>query len=306
MRIATAYAHQSAIDGISERQRRLADSQQQISSGLRVNRPSDDPAAAAEAERLRSREARVDAEKRTLSFARQMLSTADNTIGDAVGVLQSARESLLLAGSPALSSSDRASVAIALRQHREQLLEVVNRGDGMGNFVFGGRGTSASPFAPDASSNIVYQAPSGTVTVGESFSSEVSLDGSSSFTSIARPGGPTENLFSQLDSVIAALENPATTSGAASTVATGVVQTVDRSIDRLGQTRTVVGERLKGIDVREQAMESGSIDTASRLSDLIDVDFASALSNFNQNQTAADAAMKAYAQVAKLSLFSYL
>ena len=58
--------------------------------------------------------------------------------------------------------------------------------------------------------------------------------------------------------------------------------------------------------MHQQALESGSIDLASRLSDLVDVDFARAISDLNQHQTAADAAMKAYAQVARLSLFTYL
>ena len=49
MRISTAWAQQYAIDGINERQSRLKDAQESISSGRRVNRPSDDPAAAAQA-----------------------------------------------------------------------------------------------------------------------------------------------------------------------------------------------------------------------------------------------------------------
>jgi flagellar hook-associated protein 3 FlgL len=119
------------------------------------------------------------------------------------------------------------------------------------------------------------------------------------------PGGP-ENIFSRLDAVAAALKNPATTAAAAGALARGGIDSIDRALDRVSQTRTVVGERLKALDVHEQSLESGRIDLASRLSDLVDVDFARALSDFNQNQTAADAAMKAYAQVSRLSLFTYL
>jgi flagellar hook-associated protein 3 FlgL len=50
MRIGTAFAQQLAIDGIGERQARLLEGQEQLSSGKRISRPSDDPLAAAEAE----------------------------------------------------------------------------------------------------------------------------------------------------------------------------------------------------------------------------------------------------------------
>ncbi len=47
MRISTENAYAATIDALQQRQQRLADAQQQLSSGKRVARPSDDPAAAA-------------------------------------------------------------------------------------------------------------------------------------------------------------------------------------------------------------------------------------------------------------------
>ena len=42
------------------------------------------------------------------------------------------------------------------------------------------------------------------------------------------------------------------------------------------------------------------------MSDLVDVDFAKAISDFQNNQTALSAAMKTYSQISKMSLFDYL
>ena len=81
---------------------------------------------------------------------------------------------------------------------------------------------------------------------------------------------------------------------------------VDRSIERFATTRTVVGERLRALDAHEQALESGSIEAQSRLSALVDVDFARAVSELTQNQTTLQAAMQSYAQVSKMTLFDYL
>lgn len=302
MRIATAYAAKAAVDSINDRQAQLAKAQSRVSSGLRVERPSDDPAAAAEAERMRSRDARIGTELRVLGHARQMLSTADTAIADATDVLQSARDTLLKAGNGAASASDRQSLSIALQQMRDQLLGIANRGDGVGGYVFGGQGSGAAPFTGNG---LNYAAPAGTVLVGQEMAAEVAVDGRASLAAVQGPSGP-ENIFSRLDAAIASLSDPNLSQSAAAASAMGTVDSVDRALASMSTARTRVGERLGALDMHEKALESGRIDTLGRLSDLVDVDFAQAISQLSQGATASEAAMKSYAQIARLSLFSYL
>jgi len=302
MRIGTAYAQQIAIEGISERQSRLLEVQGQMSSGRRVNSPSDDPAAAAEAERLRSRESRLGAEQRAIEQARQMLGSADSALGDATDLMQSARESLLAAGNAATGASDRAKYAEQLRQTRDQLLSVANRSDGTGGFIFGGQGALAAPID---STGTVYTPPAGTQQVGQAMVNPVSLDGRENFTAIRTATG-TESIFAQLDAAIATLSNPSASTSVSTAAANTALSAVDRALDRFSYTRTMVGERLKAIDAHEEAVATGSIDNQARLSNLVDVDFAKAVSEMTQHQTALQAAMKSYAQISKLSLFDYV
>ena len=50
MHIATANAYNISLEQLMTRQQNLANAQEQLTSGKRVNRASDDPAAAARAE----------------------------------------------------------------------------------------------------------------------------------------------------------------------------------------------------------------------------------------------------------------
>jgi flagellar hook-associated protein 3 FlgL len=302
MRIGTAYAQQIAIDGISERQSRLLEVQGQLSSGLRVNSPSDDPGAAAEAERLRSREARLGSEQRAIEQARQMLGSADSALGDATDLLQSGRESLLAAANATNVAANRDKYAEQLRQVREQLLAVANRGDGTGGFIFGGQGAVAAPID---STGTVYTPPAGTQQVGQEMVNPISLDGRENFTAIRTATG-TESIFAQLDAAIATLSDPNATATVATATANTALSAVDRALDRFSYTRTMVGERLKAIDAHEEAVATGSIDNQARLSNLVDVDFAKAVSEMTQHQTSLQAAMKSYAQISKLSLFDFV
>lgn len=302
MRIATGYAQKVALDGITDRQAALIKSQEQLSSGKRINRPSDDPAAAAEAEKVRSRQARMDAEKRAVGYAQQQLSNADNTIGDATALLQNARETLLRGANSTNNASDRVTVGNNLSAIRDQLLAVVNRSDGTGGFVFGGQGANSAPIAADGTT---YNAQPGTVQVGQMLSSPVSLDGRANFTASATSTG-TESIFSQLDAAIAVFKDPNATALNAAAIVQTTLGSVDRSIDRLGVTRATVGERLNAVETHLKDLENGTIDNAMRMSALVDVDFAAAISNMAQNQTTVEAALKSYSTISRMSLFNFL
>jgi flagellar hook-associated protein 3 FlgL len=302
MRIATGYAQKVALDGITDRQAALIKSQEQLSSGKRINRPSDDPAAAAEAEKVRSRQARMDAEKRAVGYAQQQLSNADSTIGDATSLLQTARETLLRGANATNNTSDRFTLGANLSAIREQLLAVANRSDGTGGFVFGGQGATSAPIAADGTT---YNAQPGTVQVGQELSSPVSLDGRANFTASPTATG-TESIFVQLDAAIAVFKDPTATAASAAAIAQSTLGSVDRSIDRLSVTRATVGERLNAIDTHLRDLEKGTIDNAARMSSLVDVDFAAAISSMAQNQTTVEAALKSYSTIARMSLFNFL
>ena len=51
MRVATAHAYEASLNALTRRQSELSEAQLQLTTGKRVNRASDDPAAAAQAER---------------------------------------------------------------------------------------------------------------------------------------------------------------------------------------------------------------------------------------------------------------
>jgi flagellar hook-associated protein 3 FlgL len=70
--------------------------------------------------------------------------------------------------------------------------------------------------------------------------------------------------------------------------------------------RADVGSRLSAIDSATSTREDEAVDLQSLLSDLRDVDYASAISKLNQEYTGLQAAQAAYTRIAQLSLFDYL
>jgi len=160
MRIATANQFDVGIDTLARRQSELADVQEQLTTGKRVNRASDDPAAAARAERALASIGRSETSQRAVDASKVLMTQAESTLGDAGNLLQRARELMVAAGNASYGDAERSGLADELQSIRDQLLALANTGDGAGTFVFGGQGSTQKPFV-DTVGGVQYAAADG-------------------------------------------------------------------------------------------------------------------------------------------------
>ncbi len=176
MRIATHFAYDTTIANLQERQKTLSTTQQQLTSGKRVNYASDDPTAAARAERALAGIARSEANQRTLDASRNVMNIASSAFSNATELLQTARETVVAAGNGSYTDAERKAQAMKLRDIRTQLLSVANRPDGGGGYVFGGQGSSSPPFI-DTTTGVVYQGQGGESLASSDEHLSLSVDG---------------------------------------------------------------------------------------------------------------------------------
>ena len=160
MRIATANTYDNALEQLYKRQSDLSQQQEKIGTGQRVNRPSDDPVAAAQAERVMTRLARIDVDQRALESQRAALATAESALGEATTLVQGSRDLVISALNAGYSPRDRATIANQIASLRDQLFALSNRTDSNGISLFGGLGSSGAPFA-DTPPGVSFQATAG-------------------------------------------------------------------------------------------------------------------------------------------------
>ncbi len=132
MRIGTANSYDNALEQLYKRQSDLANQQEKLSSGKRVNRVSDDPLAASQAERVMVRLDRIQTDQRALETQRAALSGAEAGLGEAIGLMQNAREFVLAAGNAAYTPANRDTLEQPLRSLRDQIFAIANRTDNNG------------------------------------------------------------------------------------------------------------------------------------------------------------------------------
>ena len=159
IRITQGMLYSRARIGVQSGLLRYTQLQEQIATQRRVNRPSDDPAAALQILPLRGDLRDLQQLSDNVSMARETLNTSTASLEDASGLMQRVRELTTQAANGTLSASDRQSIAAEMDQLLSQLVGIGNsrRGD---RFLFGGTKNGEAPFAvvEDASgTRVVYR-----------------------------------------------------------------------------------------------------------------------------------------------------
>jgi flagellar hook-associated protein 3 FlgL len=186
MRVSTYNRYENAVDSLQQRQQQLSDTQQQMTTGKRIAKPSDDPTALSRAERAFTTQKRIDAQQRSVNASKASITLAESTLGQANDVLQQVRETVVAVGNGTYTATERAAQVAQLRSLRGQLLALANQSDGAGGFVFGGQGATSSPFL-DTPGGVVSTNTSGQQQLSPTEQMPTTVDGNAVW--LAAPSG---------------------------------------------------------------------------------------------------------------------
>ena len=181
-RVGTSNLYANAVSQLETRQSNLSNLQSQLSSGLRVVQPSDDPAAAAQAERDMTRINRVAADQKALGLQKDAITQAESTLGSAVTAVQQFRTLVVSAGNATYNAQDIQSIVQQLTSLRDQVFSLANTQNANGQPLFAALGSALTPFVQQtgASPGYTFNGVPGQ-TQGSGVSIPYSLDGQQAF-----------------------------------------------------------------------------------------------------------------------------
>ena len=303
MRVSTNMIYDQGVRALQTQSAALLHTGQQIATGRKILTPSDDPVASARALDV-TQSSSVNKQFITnQGYAEDALKLVEGQLDGAGEIIQYARERVLAAGNPALSPSDRRSIATDLRGQFDAMLAIANTRDANGDHLFAGYKSNDPPFraalAADAvSARAEYDGDQGTRTMQVSSSRfmPVSFGGETVF------GSKDDGVFEVLGDFITALEQGTNVSAAVGTALEGL----DKSLDRVITTRAQIGSQRVEVEQLGLIGSDLNLQYASTLSDLQDLDYNEAISRLTQQRTFLEAAQQSFLKTTGLSLFNYL
>ena len=297
MRVTFDAQHREALDNVNRASERLLIYQRQVTSGKRVERPSDDPSAAAAASVERAKLAETDQYTATTDSARARLLVTDTVLSDVIQQLTAAQVAVTAARGTSLTPAQREAKAQELEVLRDAILQDVNT-KFRGTYVFGGAAATVQPYSKNNAGVVsAYQGSAVEVSVDIDNSLEVPIAFNGE--TLAR-GSDVDDVFVVLDQAIAA-----TRAGDTNTLNTAATA-LQRAFERATGVQSRVGAALRSVEDGQLRLAEVTRSTESRLTTLEQVNMASAITNMTQAETVYQAALAATGRLHQLSLMDYL
>ena len=283
----------TSLDTITSRQDTLTS---ELSSGLAVSAPSDDPLAASQGVALSGAISRDDAYIASASTLEGRLQTADSVLGSVVSQLTSAISSATSGINSTLSASNLQTIGTTLSAIRDQVVSLANTSYA-GSYLFGGTAGNTQPYTADASGNATYN--------GDANSSYTQTPGGQKIAT----GMPGSAIFSASGAdVLTTLNNLIAdfSSGSISSSAQSDLNELTAGLANVSAQRSVLDGSLNTIQQTSTYASTDKTNLAATQSSLVSADTATIATQLSAAQTQSEALMSVMSSLGSKSLFDFM
>ena len=297
-RITEAATNARLTAQITTSRQRLADAQDHLSSGRRINRLSDDPGGASAVFQLRTTQTQLEQFVKNADSTKDALLVGDITLDSYQQLLDRARVLLTNAGTSAFYDKARVPVATELEGIITRIQQLANT-EYHDSYLFGGTRLTAPPYD-------INGVPATTATT------EVSVQIEPEGTLIAR-GVTAESFLADANgTIVDALKTAATAirgTGNETADKATVLATIDRVkgfADLASQSRTKIGERLAHLDQVTERLKQYNLSLEDSAQRIEVIDIAKAAIEVKEADTALNAVLQSASQFGRRSLLDFL
>lgn len=289
MRVTNKMMADNVISQLFRQREQMVTTQEHITTGKRVNRPSDDPVEISSILSYRKTVSSLDQYNENISKAKLHINTVDDVLGMVNDLLRDAKE-IAYDTNPAMRSELAEQVAAI----RDQVLQMANYQID-GKYLFSGDSTQTAPYD---STTWLYNGDAGTkdTVVGENMQVSITADGSSIF------GSDGTNVFDILND----LESALTAVPVVPTDITDQISNLDGAIDRITTIRARNAGVYQRLETTENHYKYFKVNVQDMLSNAEDADIAEAIINLQVQQTTYESTLASSSMIIQKSLIDFL
>lgn len=296
MRITTWMTHQQRLADLRNTETRLSKAQNQVSSGLKLERASDNPVGAIELLNIQSRLAERDQQTASINGALPVMKATDAALGEISTALQSARTlGLRAANTATLSGADLSALAAQVAAASKTVLAQANTRVDQ-RYIFAGTRSDTLPFV--AGDPVTYAGNTSALTLNATDGPALSI----SVTGDQLRGGQagTDDVFANLKGLEKAI-----LAGDSAAIRSSLDK-VNTDFNRVVSLRGDMGSRLNYVDLAQRGIDKEVDLLKSRQSELRDVDLSESIVNAKLAENGQQAALAMAGKIGSMSLLDYL
>lgn len=277
------------------RQRELAKLEEQLTTGKRVNRASDDASAYAQSRKLEVLDERYSQHTRAIDAARLWVNQTEHALDEMGELFMQAREHATRALSDTYSQEERNIEADYLETLLTQMVDLMNSKSG-DEYLFAGSRTTVAPFDPTGVA-VVYNGNDAQRQrrVGLETAMSINVTGSDLHDTGAG--------FTITDAMQRMIDGMRAGDRDEMEAAMGEIRTAHEHVQSLTSRTGAVGNRLSLVQAQ---IDEAQMMLRSRASEIRDIDVAEAILRYQKEQTGLQATLKVTASLMQTTLLDYL
>lgn len=298
MRITNKYMADNLVDAIIKSTEKLAKIQQEVSTGKKVNKLSDDPISAARILDYSSLIKAAEQFKRNSEFGLAWAQQTESSLDSVSVILMRIKELAVYQSTDTANQETRKATANEVWKLFDELVRLANT-KFQGRYIFSGFKTDTQSFTVQPDKTVVYNGDQNRfdIHIGEKESVTINLVGSEAFQGVGISG---LNIFSVVKDVAEAMDN---------NNREGIANQLEKltvCINQINQERAKIGSVINRLQNNIQFMEDYRTNLSSLLSHLEDTDMADAMTRLATHQTLFQASLAAAAKIMGKSLLDFL
>ncbi len=284
-------AHMRYLGAVAERMDRV---QQQLATGRRIERASDDPAGAALALEHRTNIAFETQMRRNLQDGVAFMNVTEASLGSVTDALHRVRELTVQAANDTLSSTDRQAIAMEVNQLIEHIAQVANSDFG-GAYIFSGHATQTPAY-------LVTGSPPTAVTFQGDVGERIRRISKQDTVAVNVPGSA---VFGTIFDDLITLRDNLDLGAPAATISASLAA-IDAGIDRTLISRAEIGARINRFEAALRQSERTDTNLQELRAGIEEIDLSEMAVRLTAEQNALQAALAAISSASGLSLMDYL
>ncbi len=290
MRITQGIIHRNFLTNLNTITNKINKKFEQISSGKRIVRPSDDPVSVSRIMKLKDQGARSDQYKRNIDVAIGWLKMTESAFNSMEDVIKRLEEIAISTGSDNASSEARKTAAEEIARLKEHAIMIANTRF-RGHYIFAGFLTNTPPFNE---SNNDYHGDDNKIEVEVDNGVRLSYNVSGSvFTQGI-------NIFQLMDDIKTALNN---------NNPEAIRSSLDKIHDAFNQVNiahTGLGSKIKSLENIKEDLSNRDLLIDEIISNKEDTDMAEAIPRLYMYQSAYQALLYSFTKITSVNLFNMI
>ncbi|SHH37214.1 flagellar hook-associated protein FlgL [Virgibacillus chiguensis] len=292
MRITQSMLSNNMLRNLSNSYTKLDTYMEQVRTGKKINRPSDNPVVAMKGINYRRQENEAEQYLRNTGEAHNWMDNSDAALDQATKAMQKLRELAVKASNGTNDDEEYKSIKEEAKQLKEHLISIADTKVN-GKYIFNGTDTTNSPF--DQNGDFLPNTESVNIPIAAGLELQANVDGEAVFGN---------GLFNKVDSFIQKLDDY-DKEGIEEDIGASITE-LDTGINQIIDARAGLGARMNRLELVENRLGDQKIMATKMMSDNEDINYSEAITNLITQEFLHRAALSTGSRIIQPTLVDFL